>query len=71
MPARIPWRQSRAISSVAQDVDAQALFRVAGSGRREQEASFFTVVVRQRHSVTRVPGSPSRQVGQRRHQHVP
>ena len=71
MPARIPWRQSRAISGVAQDVDAQALFRVAVSGRREQEASFFTVVVRQRHSVTRVPGSPSRQVGQRRHQHVP
>ena len=50
---------------------ARAMFRVAVSGRRDQEASFFTVVVRQRHSVTRVPGSPSRQVGQRRHQHVP
>jgi single-strand DNA-binding protein len=24
---------------------ARAMFRVAGSGRREQEASFFTVVV--------------------------
>ena len=65
MPARIPWRQPRAISGVAQDVDAQALFRVAVSGRREQEASFFTVVVRQRHSVTGMPGSPSRQVGAR------
>jgi len=47
--ARWPWSTSgpyRALLAIASRLVKASVFRVAVSGRREQEASFFTVVVR-------------------------